>query len=194
MKNGCGMETGLNRWTAFVAAIALWAFSGCATHGPDAEVTLQSQQRELQQTQKQLADVQEALAALSKESQALKTQLTRAEAELTQLKASLRPPPALNTAWLPAAESVEPGADGSVEAQLLSQGQTWKRIAGPIVPGAYVEDTLKGRLNQPKGRGRIGKVMAANADAATVDFGRGWQAGIFLRELRPVRIEPAPKF
>jgi len=67
---------------------------------------------------------------------------------------------------------------------------------GQIVVGMYVQDTLEGRLNRPKGRGRIGKVVSIEPYAegrlgATMDFGRGYVTHSFLTELTPIRfVEP----
>jgi hypothetical protein len=170
-----------------IALALLSGFPGCGTPHSASD-------RAWQEAQKQLADARAALADLRKENEALKTQLAQAQAELSQLKARLETAPTFPVA--PNFAGVEPAAADSVEGQLAAQGKTWKRINVPIVPGTYVEDILEGRLNQPKGRGRIGKVTAVAPDgaAATVDFGRGYSPGIFLRELSPVGIEPAPRF
>jgi hypothetical protein len=92
--------------------------------------------------------------------------------------------PAMPAADVPAADSVE--------GQLRAQGKQWERAEGPPVVGEYVQDTLAGRMNQPQGRGDIGKVMAVSANdsgtpCATVDFGRGFTTGIMFRELSPIR-------
>jgi hypothetical protein len=84
-------------------------------------------------------------------------------------------------------------ADSSVEEQLRSRGKHWVRTGGEITLGAYVQDTLVGRLNQPAGRGSIGRVVAlafgANGQPdARVDFGRGYAVGIHLSELALVRV------
>jgi hypothetical protein len=84
-------------------------------------------------------------------------------------------------------------AAGSVEAKLRRQGKHWVRAEGEIAPGAYVEDLLAGRANQPAGRGDLGKVvsLASGDDGqrdALVDFGRGYSVGIHLSELALVRI------
>jgi hypothetical protein len=83
-------------------------------------------------------------------------------------------------------------APDSVEGKLRGDGKNWEHAPGDIVPGSYVEDTLRGRLNQPKGRGHIGKVLSLSQNesgrpCATVDFGRGLIDGIMLSELAPVR-------
>src|SRR4051812_32250361 len=93
---------------------------------------------------------------------------------------------------------IEPAAPGSVEYQLLSNGQSWIDTADPIGNGIYVEDLLKDRLNQPAGRGYIGIVTDTGFDqnynqmAATVDFGRSYSAGIVFSELSAVQIVPEP--
>jgi hypothetical protein len=84
--------------------------------------------------------------------------------------------------------------DVSVEEQLRLAGKQWARIAGEITVGAYVEDILEGRLNQPEGRGSIGQVVSLLSDdngqpAAMVDFGRGYVVGIYLAELSLLRID-----
>src|SRR5689334_8448762 len=75
--------------------------------------------------------------------------------------------------------AAQPAAPGSVEAKLRARGKTWTRTNDEIKPGSYVQDTLEGRLNQPIGRGAIGKVVfVAKGDNdqldAMVDFGRGY--------------------
>jgi hypothetical protein len=88
-------------------------------------------------------------------------------------------------------------APDSVEGQLRSGGKRWERTRGEISVGSYVEDVLQGRLEQPAGRGAIGKVVSIYVDeqgraVAKVDFGRGWVVGIFPSELALVRVVPAP--
>ena len=97
--------------------------------------------------------------------------------------------PALNTPWT----SSEVAAVDSVEGQLRSQGKRWVQTTGEITVGAYVQDTLEGRLGQPKGRGAIGKVVSVSTrdngvQAAVVDFGRGYSPGINLSELSLVSV------
>jgi hypothetical protein len=87
-----------------------------------------------------------------------------------------------------APSNILPAAPDSIEGKLRAGGKYWKPVDAPFVVGGYVEDMLKDRLNQPAGRGFIGKVTDMNGDAATVDFGRGYSAGIFLKELRPVKV------
>jgi hypothetical protein len=93
---------------------------------------------------------------------------------------------------------MEPALPGSVEYSLLSNGKSWIETSDPITVGIYVEDLLTDRLNQPVGRGMIGIVTATGfdqdygVDAATVDFGRDYSAGIVFPELTAVQILPEP--
>ena len=85
-------------------------------------------------------------------------------------------------------------AANSVEGQLRSNGKKWIETTGEIRTGSYVQDLLEGRLNQPEGRGAIGKVISVrNADngqpVALVDFGRGYQVPIQESELSLVKVE-----
>jgi hypothetical protein len=93
--------------------------------------------------------------------------------------------------------STDVAAPNSVEGQLRSQGKHWVRTAGDITVGAYVQDIFEGRMNQPPGRGAIGKVTALSTDAnlppppaADVDFGRGYVIGVKLSELSLVQVSP----
>jgi hypothetical protein len=85
----------------------------------------------------------------------------------------------------------DPPAADSVEGQMRSEGMTWEQTQDPIQAGMYVEDVLAGRLNQPPGRGTIGKVTATDVfiglDHAWVDFGRGCVEHIRDSEIRPIR-------
>ena len=90
--------------------------------------------------------------------------------------------------------SSQVAAPDSVEGQMRAQGKQWKKVPGGIAVGAYVQDTLEGRLNQPEGRGAIGKVIslsagAGDASAAVVDFGRNYTVPINLSELSLVNVE-----
>jgi hypothetical protein len=90
--------------------------------------------------------------------------------------------------------SSQAAAADSVEGQLRAQGKQWKKGTGEIAVGAYVQDTLEGRLNQPEGRGAIGKIVsmspgAGGASAAVVDFGRNYKVPINLSELSLVNVE-----
>jgi hypothetical protein len=92
-----------------------------------------------------------------------------------------------------------PGGDAapdSVEGRLHSEGQKWELAPGQVKAGGYVKDILQGRLDQPEGRGTIGKVTSVDSfidlEHAWVDFGRGCVEHIRTSELCPVRIiEPA---
>jgi hypothetical protein len=86
-------------------------------------------------------------------------------------------------------------APDSIEEKLRSQGKHWVPTGEEITVGSYVLDHYEGRLNQPIGRGAIGKVIAVSEDngqprAATVDFGRGFVVGVLFSELTPVQITP----
>jgi hypothetical protein len=96
-----------------------------------------------------------------------------------------------NTPWT----SSEVAAADSVEGQLRAQGKRWVQTTGEITVGAYVQDTLEGRLGQPKGRGAVGKVVSISTgnddvQVAMVDFGRGYSPGISLSELTLVSVVP----
>ena len=94
------------------------------------------------------------------------------------------------TVELQPGQTEAPAAD-SVEGKLRAEGKTWERAQGQPAVNDYVEDTMVGRMNQPKGRGNIGKVLSVGNDngtaAATVDFGRGCVEGIMFSELAPIR-------
>jgi hypothetical protein len=93
---------------------------------------------------------------------------------------------------------IEPAAPGSIEYTLTSNGQSWIETSDPIITGSYVEDLLTDRAGQPAGRGFIGIVTGTDfdpdygVDAATVDFGRDYSAGIVFPELTAVQIVPEP--
>lgn len=147
----------------------------------------------------QLTEIQAALRESGAGLADIKTALRENETELTNIKAELgkigamagfRPGPMRRT-WT----SSEAAAADSVEGQLRSQGKHWVRAPGEITVGAYVQDILEGRLNQPQGRGAVGKVVSialgeGSATAAQVDFGRGYVVGINLPELSPIRFVP----
>ena len=94
---------------------------------------------------------------------------------------------------------MEPAAPGSIEYSLNTNNFTWFQTSDPITVGTYVEDLLTDRLGQPDGRGMIGIVTATGFDvdygvmAATVDFGRGYSAGIVFPELSAVQIVAVPE-
>jgi hypothetical protein len=86
-----------------------------------------------------------------------------------------------------------PASQESVEGQLRARGMYWIQTDGAPGPGDYVLDTLTHRLNQPAGRGDIGKVVSMlrtedGQPAAQVDFGADYSVGIVLSELARVRI------
>jgi hypothetical protein len=90
--------------------------------------------------------------------------------------------------------SSQVAAADSVEGWLRSHDKRWVRTPGEIKVGSYVQDMLEGRLNQPEGRGAIGKVVyVARGDNgqldAMVDFGRGYRVGIHESELSLVSVE-----
>ncbi len=105
------------------------------------------------------------------------------------------PPPSAPGQPLPPSAPAKQVSPDSVEGQLRSQGKRWARASGEITVGAYVQDILEGRLDQPEGRGAIGKVVSISTGdngvaAATVDFGRGYSVGINLSELSLVSVVP----
>ena len=97
-----------------------------------------------------------------------------------------------------ASAQIEPALPGSVEYSLINNGQSWIETSDPIIAGAYVEDLLTDRLNQPEGRGFIGVVAYTAFDedygvmAAMVNFGRDYSVGIVFPELTSVQIVPEP--
>jgi hypothetical protein len=102
------------------------------------------------------------------------------------------PPSQPATGW----KSTEVAAANSVEGKLRTEGKHWTRTTGGFAVGAYVEDIYEGRMNQPHGRGAIGKILSLGSDpnngnpGATVDFGRGFVVGINLSELSLVQVNP----
>jgi hypothetical protein len=88
--------------------------------------------------------------------------------------------------------SQEPAARGSLEFKLRSQGKHWVRTSGEIKVGNYVQDIYEPRMNQPFGRGAIGKVVEVlkgdhGQPVAEVDFGRDYVVPINFSELSPIR-------
>jgi hypothetical protein len=115
--------------------------------------------------------------------------------QLAQMQAELRPSRGMGAMPfpMPVATPVTPAAPDSIEGQLRAEGKHWERTQGQIEPGSYVEDILAGRLNQPEGRGTIGKVVSTSADhqgngTAQVDFGRGYSVPISKSELSAVSL------
>lgn len=94
---------------------------------------------------------------------------------------------------------IEPAAPGSVEFTLTAENYTWVETSDPITIGGYVEDLLTDRLGQPAGRGALGIVTATAFDpdygveAATVDFGNDYSAGIVFPELSAVELVAVPE-
>jgi RNA polymerase sigma factor (sigma-70 family) len=86
-------------------------------------------------------------------------------------------------------------AADSAEGNLLAQGKQWVPATGEIGVGAWVEDRLDGRHDQPEGRGALGKVLSISPGenqqpVALVDFGRGYTVGLNLSEIAPVSVVP----
>jgi beta-lactamase regulating signal transducer with metallopeptidase domain len=90
-----------------------------------------------------------------------------------------------------AAPGREVAAPDSMEGQLKAQGKKWEKAPGPVQPEMYVQDLNENRLDQPKGRGIIGKVTSLDEfvgmDHAWVDFGRGCVLHIRVSEICPIR-------
>jgi len=155
--------------------------------------SLSSQRQDLNTAREQLADVNGKLAEARKGNQTLSQQMTEIQSKLHEREAVTEMPfPQFN---FPVAAPDVAAAD-SLEGQLKADGKHWEPAPGQIVVGMYVQDTLEGRLNRPKGRGRIGKVVSIEPYAegrlgATMDFGRGYVTHSFLTELTPIRfVEP----
>ena len=86
---------------------------------------------------------------------------------------------------------------GSLESRIRDKGLYWVTVDREIKRNAFVQDLLEGRLNQPEGRGAIGRVkslgFAENGEPyAIVDFGRGYKIGIFLAELSSINFTSRP--
>ncbi len=93
-----------------------------------------------------------------------------------------------------AAVSDQAAAD-SAEGNLLAQGKQWVSTSGAVTVGAWVEDSLDGRHDQPDGRGAVGKVISIvpgdnQQPVAMVDFGRGYTVGLNVSEISPVNVVP----
>jgi hypothetical protein len=148
----------------------------------------QTQRHELDETRQQLADATNKFAEAEKQNQTLSRQITEIQSRLRENKAvteTQAPPIHFSEAApdVPAAESVE--------GKLRSEGKRWERTKGQPVAGDYGQDIMEGRLDQPKGRGGIGKVIFIGPNdqgspCAQVDFGRGYVVGIMLSELSKV--------
>lgn len=93
----------------------------------------------------------------------------------------------------------EPVAPGYIEYSINTNHFTWFDTSDPIKIGGYVDDLLTdNRLGQPAGRGRLGIVTEIgfdpdyNQNAALVDFGNNYSAGIVFSELSSVTVVPEP--
>jgi hypothetical protein len=151
---------------------------------------LQDQRRALSETREQLAHATNQIAAAEQRSKSLNPQLTALQSKFHEGRPVTESAPA--TVQFPAEAPDVPAAD-SIESKLLSEGKSWERTPGQLVAGGYVLDTMEGRLNQPKGRGRIRIAVSVAANeagrpVASVDFGHGYIVGISGGELAPVRI------
>ena len=151
---------------------------------------MELQQRDLADARAQLAAAKQQIADARKANPSLARQSPEIRPKSQPIRtASVAPLPPMQ---VPAAPADVPGPD-SVEGALQAEGKNWERTQGQLVAGGYALDILPGRLNQPQGRGRLGKVVsvAANGEGqpvATVDFGRGYIIGIAGSELAPVRV------
>jgi hypothetical protein len=151
---------------------------------------LQVQRRDLSETREQLEHATNQIAAAEQKGESLNQQLTALRSRFHEGRPVTESAPA--AAQFPAVAPDVPAAD-SVEGKLLAEGKNWERAQGQLVAGGYVMDVMEGRLNQPKGRGRIGIAVSVAANeagrpVATVDFGHGYIIGIAGGELAPVRI------
>jgi hypothetical protein len=100
----------------------------------------------------------------------------------------VRPTQDVLSAW----QSSWPPDLDSLQGTLRSEKKKWTRSNETISVGSYVEDTLEGRLDQPRQRGAIAKVQSLSPDGkcASVDFGNGYATSINISELSPVQITP----
>jgi hypothetical protein len=153
---------------------------------------LKTEHSDLSKIQDQLEATASKLAEIRGQNEALSQQLASlpSKQQISQPMAQMNFPPVQFQFQAPMADV--PAAD-SVEGKLRADGKNWERTRDEIVPGGYVEDVLAGRMNQPQGRGHIGKILSLGLNetgrpCATVDFGRGFSTGIMLSELAPVRI------
>jgi hypothetical protein len=152
------------------------------------EQSLKAQHADLSKAQEQLETNVEKIAKVEQQSQNLHQQLASLQSQpreskyVAEAQVFAPPPVAFDGPDVPAADSIE--------GKLKADGKAWESVPGQPVPGEYVQDTMGGRMNQPKGRGNIGKVLAVGNDSgtmcATVDFGRGCTEGIMFRELAPI--------
>jgi cell division protein FtsL len=204
------------RTSIIVLAVSIASFLGCIVCGfafLSLRQGLIAQRKEANQTRSQLSALNQALKNQELELSQTRAQLSSASNQiaaaqtqnqtLSRQVAELKSRPLVNrtAAAMPAALFQFPQDQGapdvaaadSVEGKLRAEGKHWERTEGEPVPGGYVLDTLRGRMDQPKGRGSIGKVLAVGVNddgrpGATVDFGRGFTTGIMFTELSPVRL------
>jgi len=175
-----GTKEYIPRISLAVGIVTFSGLMGCATHRAD----LDEVRAQLTTTNKKLADLQQ-------ENQSLQQQIKEIQFQLHERALAERDAASIG---FPSAAPDVPAAD-SVEGKLRSEGKTWERRAGEPEIGGYVQDILEGRLGQPQGRGSIGKVLAIGPNndgnpCASVDFGRGYVAGIMFRELSRIRFLP----
>jgi len=199
-----------------VAAVTLAIMAGFAACGLvffRMDQALNSQRHDLAETRKQLRALDQALsnqqhdlsearaaiiaavhdkfAAAQTNYQTLNQQLTDIQSKLGEIGPASQPQVVhFPAALFPGLPADVPAAD-SVEGKLRANGKHWKQIQGPIVPGTYIQDMLRGRMNQPKGRGDIAKVVSVGVGdrgqpIATLDFGRGVVLNLNLAELSPL--------
>jgi hypothetical protein len=153
---------------------------------------LKDQQRDLSQTRARLASAADQIAAAQIQNQALSRQVAELQSRPLANKA-VAAMPVVSFQFPQEHGAAEVAAADSVEGKLRAEGKSWEPMEGEPVPGGYVQDTLRGRMNQPRGRVDIGKVVAVGVNdngrpGAVVDFGRGFTTGIMFTELSPVRL------
>jgi hypothetical protein len=151
---------------------------------------LSDQRHDLSEARGQLAAANDKLADAQKSNHTLNKELTDMRSKLRESEEAS----AEHFQHFDFSRPVVPrevAAADSIEGQLRADGKRWEMAPGPIVEGVFVQDTLEGRLNQPKGRGCLGKVVSMEPFGdgrlrATVDFGRGFLEAIFTSELSPI--------
>ena len=161
---------------------------------------VEAQLRELAKLRGEVTRLRGQIAEATNESAKLGAQNLEITSEISQLLAQrgqIRTTPTAQPVQFQAHTSaaIFPAAADSIEGQLDSQDKRWEPTQGQIQVGSYVQDILQGRLDQPEGRGRIGKVISTDLDAngrdlAIVDFGRGLSEPIFFSELAPIQFVP----
>jgi hypothetical protein len=154
---------------------------------------LEVQRHDLKDAREELATVNQQVIDAQKANQTLNRQLTELQSKMSDSKPLTKGPVGpMQAIPVPAAALDVPAVD-SVEGKLSAEGKHWERMDGQPITGGYVQDILEGRLDQPKGRGRLGMVLSmadngAGRPVATVDFGHGYVIGIAASELAPVRL------